>query len=401
MNRFFVKHEFMLTRKSKKNNIFILFLAVLLFSYCFIILPNQETIDSFDAVEMKRTVADSADMQKGREARGATGVIRFIGMSVYAQDSSKIKIRSGMLHAYENEEYTRFLRLKIMNIDETAIIEDKTLYPNSPFPKKDRRDFLAQTQLRYDSYLTSERPVSYEMIEQKTALQALQNLLLGPFTYLIIFCAIYFSSEALVRDRRNQTVLQGVPLSWYRLINIKTFTSFLYTSLVLLTLFIAGMAILIAQNGLGYFDIQMPIIVPGEIAGTHEYEMLPIGKFLLLAMGFIPILVYLFIRLNMVLSLVLKNEWLVLLVSSLILFSERLYFTRTLRELFGIEISYFPQTYFEFGKVISGEKNFLVNLDTLTYAKAYLLFIITILVIEILLLLVSRIITKQRFYKNN
>ena len=383
MNRFFVKHEFRLTRKSKKNNIFILFLAVLLFSYCFIILPNRETVDSFDVEEMKIIVKNTADMQKGREARGATGVIKFIGMSVYAQDSNKYKTRNSMLHAYENEEYTRFLRLKIINLDPQSLIEDKSLFPQSPFPEKDRSNLFAQINLRYDSYLTSNLPITYEMIEQKTALQVLQNLLLGPFTYLIIFCAIYFSSDALVRDRRNQTVLQGIPLSWYRLINIKTFTTFMYTMMVLLALFILGMTALTIQNGFGYFDIQMPIIIPGDFIGAIDYEMISIGKFLLLAMGFIPILVYLFIRLNMLLSLLLKNEWLVLLVSSLILFSERLYFTRTLRELFGNEISRFPQTYFEFGKVITGQKNFLVNLETITYSKGYFLFIIAILSIEL------------------
>ena len=398
MNRFFVKHELMLTIKSKKNNIFILFLAVLLLSYCFIILSNQETVDSFDAEEMKIDLKNTANMQKGREAKGATGVIKIIGMSVYAQDSNKYKIQNSMLHAYENEEYTRFLRLKIMNIDPQSIIEDESLFPQSPFPEKDRSNLLTQIQLRYDSYLTSDLPISYEMIEQKTALQVLQNLLLGPFTYLILFCAIYFSSDTLVRDRRNQTVLQGIPLSWYRLINIKTFTTFMYTMMVLLALFIAGMAALTIQNGFGYFDIKVPIIISGEATGTIDYKMISIGKFLLLAMGFIPILVYLFIRLNMLLSLLLKNEWLVLLVSSLILFSERLYFTRTLRDLFGIEISHFPQTYFEFGKVITGEKNFLVNLETITYAKGYLLFIIAILLTELLLILVSRVINKQRFY---
>jgi hypothetical protein len=129
--------------------------------------------------------------------------------------------------------------------------------------------------------------------------------------------------------------------------------------------------------------------------------MISIGRFLLFALGFIPILVYLFTRLNMVLSLVLKNEWLVLLVSSLILFSESIYFTRTLREIGGIEISSFPQTYFAFGKVITGMKNFLVNLDTITYSKGYLLFIIAIVIIELLLVLVSRIVNKQRFYQKN
>jgi hypothetical protein len=401
MNRFFIKHEFMLMRKSKKNNMFIVFLAALMFSYCFIVLPNQETIDTIDVEELKVLVSDTAASQESREARGATGIIHFIGMSAYAQDEYKNKVRNAMVHAYDNEEYTRYLRFKILNIDPMVFMEDKTLFPNSPFPGKDRSNLLHQLHLRYDSYLTSNLPISKEIIEQKTALQVLSNLLIGPMTYLILFCAIYFGSDVLVRDRKNQTILQGVPLSWYRLINLKTFVAFSYTMLVLLALFIVGMAALTFQNGFGYFGIQIPTLVPGEEIDFMDSEMISIGRFLLLALGFIPILVYLFTRLNMVLSLVLKNEWLVLLVSSLILFSESIYFTRTLREIGGIEISSFPQTYFAFGKVITGMKNFLVNLETITYSKGYLLFIIAIVIIELLLVLVSRIVNKQRFYQKN
>jgi hypothetical protein len=401
MNRFFIKHEFMLMRKSKKNNMFIVFLAALMFSYCFIVLPNQETIDTIDVEELKVLVSDTAASQESREARGATGIIHFIGMSAYAQDEYKNKVRNAMVHAYDNEEYTRYLRFKILNIDPMVFMEDKTLFPNSPFPGKDRSNLLHQLHLRYDSYLTSNLPISKEIIEQKTALQVLSNLLIGPMTYLILFCAIYFGSDVLVRDRKNQTILQGVPLSWYRLINLKTFVAFSYTMLVLLALFIVGMAALTFQNGFGYFGIQIPTLVPGEEIDFMDSEMISIGRFLLFALGFIPILVYLFTRLNMVLSLVLKNEWLVLLVSSLILFSESIYFTRTLREIGGIEISRFPQTYFEFGKVITGMKNFLVNLETITYSKGYLLFIIAIVIIELLLVLVSRIVNKQRFYQKN
>ena len=94
MNRFFVKHEFMLMFKSKKNNMFIVFLAALVFSYCFIILPNQETIDTIDAEELKVLVSDVAASQEGREAKGATGIIKFIGMSAYAQDEYKNKVRN-------------------------------------------------------------------------------------------------------------------------------------------------------------------------------------------------------------------------------------------------------------------------------------------------------------------
>ena len=272
MNRFFVKHEFMLMLKSKKNNMFIVFLAALVFSYCFIVLPNQKTIDTIDVEELKVLVSDVAASQESREARGATGVIKFIGMSAYAQDEYKNKVRNAMVNAYENEEYTRYLRFKIMNMDSLAFMQDKTLFPRSPFPDKDRANLWGQINYRYDSYLTSDLPISNEIIEQKTALQVLSNLLLGPMTYLLLFSAIYFGSDVLVRDRKNQTILQGIPLSWYRLINLKTFVAFSYTMLVLFALFIAGMAALTFQNGFGYFGIEIPKLVPGDEDRFHGHR---------------------------------------------------------------------------------------------------------------------------------
>lgn len=401
MNRFFVKHEFMLMCKSKKNFMFIVFLTALLLSYCFVILPNKQTVDSFDAKEMKDSLEDVAVLQESREAKGATGIILMVGMSVYAMDSHSYKVHRSMLNAYENEEFTRFLRLRMLDLDPYAFLQNESLFPNSPFPGKDRQHLFDQTTLRYESYLTGSLPISYEMIEQKTALQTVQNLLLGPMTYLFIFCAIYFSSDVLIRDRRNRTILQGMPLSWYRLINLKTLTAFLYTILVLSALVLAGMTILTIRNGFGYWAIQMPTTIPGEAFGTIEYRMIAIGKFIAMTMLGIFILVYLFTRLNMALSLLLKNEWLVLMISSLLLFSERIYFSRTLRESFGIEISYFPQTYFEFGKVITGDKNFLVNLETITYSKGLVLFFVAILMTELVLFIISRIVNKQRFYQIN
>ena len=54
--------------------------------------------------------------------------------------------------------------------------------------------------------------------------------------------------------------------------------------------------------------LEIPTLVPGDEIGFMATEMISIGKFLLPAMGFIPVLVYLFIRLNMVLSLVVEKR---------------------------------------------------------------------------------------------
>lgn len=215
--------------------------------------------------------------------------------------------------------------------------------------------------LRYQGYLDANIPITYNMIEQKTALQSLVNFLLGTTAASVIFCAIYFSSDIFSKDRQHRTVLQGMPIGWYRLINVKSMVAFFYMHMILIGLLLLGVIILSIQNGFGSFKLSVPITVPSTQPDDYfgyrfsEYDSITIARFLLLALGIIPILVYLFIRINAILSLLFKNSWLVLMISTVLLFSERIYYSRTLNELFGVDISYFPQTYFDFGRIISGK----------------------------------------------
>ena len=403
MIRTLMKHELTIMGKSKKNMLFIMSLAVLLLGYCFMILPNKQTTESFNPEEVREDLEELFVLQRDSEKRGATGFSPMSGLAVYAANEDYYKVSSKMITAFESQNYLRFLYLRLHHIEggmDNFLDIDASLFSRSPFPGKDRQHLYFQTLLRYQGYLKEDLPISYALIEQKTALQTVENLFLSSAVYLIIFCAIYFSSDVLVRDRRNQSILQGLPLSWYRLLNFKTLVTFLYTFIILFVLMVLGMIILSIQNGFGFLNIPVPVMTFAERDfSMNDYDVISLTKFMAMSMSLIPILIYLFIRLNLVFSLLFRNEWIVLMVSSLFLFSERLYFARDFRELFGIDISYFPQTYFEFGKVVTGEKNYLVNLETITYVKGITVLVATVFVIECILFIVSRIVNKRRFYQ--
>ena len=403
MNRTILKHEFAITSKSRRNIPFIVFLGVLLFSYCLVILPNKETNETFNPVEVEEFLESVHAEQNYREEKGNTGVNPMTGAPVYATNAYYDKLYHAMLKAYEDHDLNRFLRLRTFYLegDMYAFVGDPTLFKDSPIPKKDAAHLYYQTILRFDDYLKNDYTVSYGIIHEKTGLQALKNLLLTNGMYLFLFCVIYLSSDILLRDRQYRTVLQGLPLSWYRLLNLKTLSVFLYSLLVITGLIISGVFVVSLQYGFGSFEMKVPVMIAQQVFTMEDYDVISIAQFLMKSLSALLILVYLFIRLNLVLSLLLKNEWLVLTVSSLILFSERFYLSRTTRELFGIDISYFPQTYFDFGKIVTGEKNFLLNTETITYVKGIVLLLITITLIEGVLLIVSRIVNKRGFYQTS
>lgn len=401
MIRALFKHEFRILLRSKKNILFLIFLSLALLSYCFIILPNKQTAESFDLEKVRHELEELEITQQDRDDKGLTSFQNMSGRSVYADQDKYYTIHLAMLHAYEDKNFDRYARLYIHNITENPweYVGNPEQYRTSDFPVKDITYDYYQTLLRFKGYFDEDIPITYSLVEQKTALQALQNFIQSTGAYILLFMAIYFSSDMVVRDRSYRTLLQGMPIGWYRILNIKTMVTFLYTMLVLVILLGIGIAILSITNGLGYTNIQVPYMTFKEWNFRFDdYDVMSLGKYLLLSLSFIPILIYLFIRINVWLSLIFKNQWLVLLISTVFLFSEKVYFSRSTRELFGIEISNFPQTYFDFGRIITNGKNYLVNLDTITYVKGITVLCISIIVIEVLLLITSRIITKRRFY---
>ncbi|WP_100010304.1 ABC transporter permease subunit [Lentibacillus sediminis] len=395
-----LKHELKMMIKSRKNLLFLLFLAALLFSYCFILLPNQETSESFHPEAVEQDLQQRTAQQQDREELGATGILLQTGQAVYATNASYIDLQTNMLTAFEAGNYERYLRLRTHFLIGHAgsFVPVETVDANSPFPGKDINHQYYQTLLRNQGYLELDAPVTYPMIEQKTGLQTLEYFFLSVVAYLIVFSAIYFSCDVLVRDRNNRSVLQGLPLSWYQLLNTKSLAAFLYTCLILVGLLAVALLSVSIMYGFGSFNMQVPVSLVQETFTLEDYGTISLGRFLLLAASFIPIIVFLFIRLNMIFSLVLKNTWVVLGAGTLVLFSELLYFNRRERELFGVDLSFFPQTYFDFGKVVTGEKNYLVNLNSITYEKGLIVLLVSIVVVELSLFAVSRFVNRRRFY---
>lgn len=401
-----IRHELKMMMRSRKNIFFIIAILSLLLSYCLLILPTIETPDSFDVEKTEEEIKNIDALRQGMIDRGATGFVEFTGQTQYATDTYKRNILSRMIYAFEDEDFNRFLDLRMKINDHYAASQtsDWMIIGDAPYPSIDTMRDSELSNLRYNDYLEGDYPITYEIIEQKTALQTIVKFLLGTTAALIIFCAIYFSSDMLSRDRTHRSILQGMPIGWYQLINIKSFVAFLYTFIVLAGLALLAVVMISIQNGFGFFQLAVPITIPSTEPEDYfgyrfsEFDTITIAKFLLLTVGIVPILIYLFIRINALLSLIFRNSWVVLMIATALFFSERIYYSRTTTELFGIDLSNFPQTYFDFGRIISGEKYYLLHLESITYEKGIIVLLISILIVEIALLIASRVFNKRRFY---
>ncbi|WP_339251465.1 hypothetical protein NSQ43_14960 [Sporosarcina sp. FSL W8-0480] len=409
MNRNYIKHEFLLTARSRRTIPFVFFMTVLLFSYCLILWPYADTKEAFNEKESDEYLTYLENQQNLWESIGNTGLVfdrkRIdvyfqVGNPVYATNAYNYDLFSGMSQSFEDRNFERMLQLRVFHLQNNPdeYLKDRFLFPKAPFPIKDRQHAYQQTMMKYQDYLIKDHPITYGLMYEKTGLQTLQNFLQNYGMYILLFCVVYLSSDILSRDRKYQAVLQGLPLSWYRQLNLKSLAAFLYSMAFILCVIGVGVLIMTIQFGFGHFDLNIPIMIKQDTFTYEDYSAISMAAYLGKTLIVLPLLVILFVRLNIILSLLFKNEWIVLFISSLILFSERLYYNRSSRELFGKDIGLFPQTYFDFGKIIDGEKNFLLNTETITYAKGILVLLITYLLIEVILFIVSLIINKRRFY---
>ncbi|MGG0642425.1 hypothetical protein ABE021_00585 [Sporosarcina gallistercoris] len=402
MNRTYLIHEFLRTAKSKRTIPFLLFIGVVLISYCFLLVPNRETKETFHPEEIQDYLTRLEVEQNQRLKSGNTGIVLMTGDPVFARNDYHHGLFSALLHSYEDRNYLRYLHLRAyyLESDPSVYLQDENLFKLSPYPGKDREHLYHQTMLRYEDYLMNNRRITEALLFEKTGFQSLQTFLHTYGFFFFLFCAVYFSSDILSRDRSHRTVLQGLPLSWYRQLNLKSLAAFTYTLLVLVTVLLTGFLVLSAQFGFGYSNLHVPIMTAQSTFSADDYDVISLGKFVGISLSALPLLLFLFIRLNVIFSLLMKNEWLVLLSSTLVIFSERLFDARTTREILGIDISYFPQTYFDFGKIVTGEKNFLLNTETISLAKGVVVLLVTAAIIEAVLFVLSRIVNKRRLYQS-
>lgn len=410
MNFFLFRHELKLMIQSRKNNLFILFFLIGIVSYVFIILPEQENLETFNVEQIEAQVMELDNLQQAREGRRHTGG-GFAPTSFYSSNNYKHFLFSAMLNAFEDQNYERLMRLRTFYLE--AILQgqimEEEMFKDSVFRNRDRSHYIEKKLMENKKLLSSDVDITYEMIEEKSALQVMKNIFLSFGPFLLLFSAIYFSNDILVRDSKQTTTVHGLPISWYQYLNTKSIAAFSYTVIVTIFLFIITLTLLTIANGFGSFQMGVPIlhISTDDVFSVFDYELISIFKYFLLTLSLAPIFMFVFIRLSMILSLIFRNEWIVLILSSLFLFSERIYDMRGREKLLHIGIDKFPQTYFDFGQIVTGEKDYLIhgervtffNVELLSYNRAIIVAILFLVIVEVLLLLFTRWIPKNRFYK--
>lgn len=244
-------------------------------------------------------------------------------------------------------------------------------------------------------------PLSFHIVHDRTSLQQIHLFLIGLGPVLLLLGLVFLISDVHVKDRSLQTQKIGIPMSWQKYSFTQALTAFGFVSLFYLFLF--GVFFLV--NGLlyGFGSFALPIghYDPNFELGflnQENYQVETLGRFLLQALPYLLLLGYLFTRLNTLLSLWTKQSVVTMVLGMFLILFQTLYYGRDSAELAEVDLSIFPQTYIDFGKVLTGrlEQQQLVAIPNL-YTKGLLVLGATILITEGFIYGSSKKMTRQKF----
>ncbi len=233
-------------------------------------------------------------------------------------------------------------------------------------------------------------PLNKNILEERTALQVMQNSLSGWTVLLLVVMVCFFTADIVTNDRKYYTVLENIPLTKRTILWLKTGVVEVG---VLLNFVVAGIIILFCiapKYGLGSLKLNT-VDYLGKINFKSTFRTETLGMYYLQFMIFAVIITFIFIRLTILLSIVLRNEYVAGILSSLFAISAKmLYFSLGMGFVYPV-LEKLPMTYFSIGDSTTGNLAYLMDVPGWGFTAGIKPLLYLALTIEILLFLFTQI----------
>lgn len=393
------------TWRNRKLRLLFVLTVLLILVYCTLVLPRTSTSDIFDATATEAQVENHYGTKENQLSSGTVQFTQFTSSNTYSQAKKDFEELSQLHYAIQDGDLARIMQLTDLGI--RGVVSDEGDVP-SLFPARESSDFALQGYY-YASSSTEDlntNQVSTHMLEDKTAIQQLYRFVERylPFAFLLI--TAFIASEVLVSDRKHPTIKAGKPIDWRMYIFYQSVAVFVICGLYM----IGTMVIYTAVNGLlfGFGPLRIEItsyaMTPQEntLINTYRGDMSFFGYqnawlYVGLSMVFILVMMYVLIRVSMLFSLIFRQDMIVLVLSILLVTVSSIYLADSSAGIFGIDPWYLPHNYIEIGRVLMGEMNYIAFTDQFTFMNGLIAMGFTLLVVEVLLIVTSFIMNRQRF----
>lgn len=384
--------------RNSKTHIFLGFMILGIFLYTGVILPNTQSMDTIDMKRLDIDMQANRSIMESKAQSGKTEASAFTGQSAYMTAKFKYNSQRAFKAAIVSGDARRFLESNYMPEHLEKEIREYYL-ANSEFPLKDLGFDQTNKWNRYSSYLEEVPDIDFHIIQEKTAWQQLYTFLLNFGPLILGVSVVFLISDVVTHERQVRTQKIGIPYNWKRYLFTQSLASFTFVCLITAVGLLAFWLSTGLIFGFGDLSLKVPLYAYSEDYATNPdvFDLMTIGAFLKQTIPYFFLLTYFLIRLSTTFSLWFKNDVVVMVGGFFVLFFEKLYFDRRMQGIAGIPLGFFPQTYFEYGKVITGEKNFLMNTDSITFQRGLIVMGISILLVEIVLWITASLQTRQKY----
>lgn len=291
--------------------------------------------------------------------------------------------------------YTQYSSKWYKKMDNLIWIKDNKnyMYPleyyhNNNY-KEDGHFGYQRTYHFYDGLLRSKAKLNKNVLEERTTLQRLQQSLSGWTMIILIIIVILFTADIVTNDQRYRSVLKNIPLSKNTILWLKTCVIEIGVLINCLIVFIVVMLCTAPKYGFGSLNLLTPIYT-GRLYFKVPFKYETLGHYYIQFIIFAVLVTFIFIRLTMLVSLIFKNEYVAIIISSLFAMSAKvLYFSLGMGFVYPF-LRELPTTYFTIGESLTSNLSYLMDSPGWQFNDGIIPLIWTIVIIEAIIYLFSR-----------
>lgn len=362
----YFKFEWFQFIRNKKNIAIYVILLFISFYYALVVAPTYMPIEKVDVKEIEARYLTREEFLNHVEIHDGTHSMTRFAAAIFPEWNEYDKNRLESIKRGDFQKYADATSKWYTYADKLIYTHGRDILYYNPgyytygnnYARMDGHYAYLYSANRFHGYSEGKSDLSVHVFEERTAIQTVQRLLQSYLPLILMVSCILFSADVVLKDRRNPTLLQGLPFSDWKKLMIKGGVSLLGSILAILPLSV-GLFIIGGRYGFGDLSLPVPIYSPSELFST-----ISMGEFLLQNMVIIVMWFLFIISLLLLLSVLLKNEFANVLVGSAVVMAEFFYFSRGVGYIWDVQ--WYPTSYVQVGQIISGYRNYLYDSEALT-----------------------------------
>lgn len=241
----------------------------------------------------------------------------------------------------------------------------------------------------YESYAKNDTSLSLNTFNHQTALQALKRLLDNGLISTLLVLIFLLTNDIVTKDKRYPSIVDGFPISSLRKSIYKGIVAFI-GAMSLLLLLVPSFIIVGIKNGFGSFNLPV-VFYEFESLNLGSFYSVPMWAYLTKVFTLFILWVLIIIGLIILFSILFKNEYVNLILIS-ILFISNVYLQRGTS--ISERVSYLFVTYSDISNIVTGKLNYLYYLDIPSFKSGVLILGSTLLLILFINILLTKFIKK-------